>query len=59
MRQIKILTLAIIQPWESVYLVQLVWLKILILVTINILDMELTLIDMDFFHTLVVKLVEM
>ena len=42
---------------ENVYLGQLHQLKMLILISINILNMVLDLIDMDFFHTLVVELV--
>ena len=46
-------------PTLETCLVQLVRLEMLILLSINILDMELDLIHMDFFHTLVVELVEM
>ena len=35
----KFLTLVVIQHWKIVYLVQLVWLKTMILLSINILDM--------------------
>ena len=44
---------------KNAYLVQLVWPKMLILVIINILYMMLDLVDMDFFHILVVELPEM
>ena len=44
MRQVKILTLAVNQLWKNVYLVQLVWLKMMILISVNILDTELDLI---------------
>ena len=43
---------------EIVYLAPLFWLKMLILISINILDMELELTDMDVFDTIVVELVE-
>ena len=43
---------------EIVYLAPLFWLKMLILISINILDMELELIDMDVFDNIVVELVE-
>ena len=49
MREVKILTKAVIQDLKIVYLVQLVWLKMLILISINILDIVLHLIDMEFF----------
>ena len=49
MRYVKILTLELIKYYKIVYLVQLVWRKTLILISINILDIELDLIDMNFF----------
>ena len=55
----KNLLSADIQHYKIVYLVQLHLLKILILISMSILDMELDLTDMDFFHTLMVDLVEM
>ena len=36
-----------------------VWQKMLILIRINILDIKLDLVDMDFLHILVVELVEL
>ena len=44
---------------KTIYLVQLHELKMLILISINILDVVLDLIEKDFFHNLVVELVEM
>ena len=49
MRYVKKLTLAIIERWEIVYLLQLVWLKMLTLISINVLDMVLDLIGINFF----------
>ena len=36
-----------------------IWLKMLTLIRINILDIKLDLVDMDFLHILVVELVEL
>ena len=44
---------------KTIYLVQLHELKMLILISINILDVVLDLREKDFFHNLVVELVEM
>ena len=44
---------------KTIYLVQLHELKMLILISINILDVILDLREKDFFHNLVVELVEM
>ena len=44
---------------KTIYLVQLHELKMLILISINILDLVLDLREKDFFHNLVVELVEM
>ena len=52
----KILISAVIQLQKIVYLGQLVWEKMLILISTNILDMESDLIDIDFFLILVVEL---
>ena len=38
---------------KTIYLEQLVWIKILILISVSILDMELDLIDMEVFNFLV------
>ena len=51
--------LIIIRHQKIVYLQQLIWLKMLILVRTNILDMELDLIDMEVFHLLVLDYAEM
>ena len=55
--EINITILAVIQHWEIVYLEQLVWLKVLILMSTNILDMALDLLENEIFH-LVMDLVE-
>ena len=44
---------------KTIYLVQLHELRMLILISINILDVVLDLREKDFFHNLVVELVEM
>ena len=44
---------------KTIYLVQLHELKMLILISINILDVVLDLREKDFFHNVVVELVEM
>ena len=59
MREVKLLMSAFFQHYKIVSLVQLVWLEMLILISKNILDMVLDLIDMGLFHILVVELVEM
>ena len=41
------------------YFVKFAWQKMLMLISINVLDMVLDLIDMDIFHTLLLELVEM
>ena len=48
----KTFTISRYPTLENCFLELLVWLKMLILISTNILDMELDLIDMDFFFTL-------
>ena len=55
----KNFNLVLIQHWKSVYLEQLHELNRVILLSINILDMVLDLIEENFLHNLLVELVEM